>query len=135
MFEGTGIFEFVNRFKTEEYRKDYLYEIKWGQEFACRKCGGRSWSKTKDNYTKKCNRCKHKESVTAGKLFHKCKFPLRKALIDCLSYERREKASIVLCVKPTVGTEKIDLLAVSEYDSPEDEYPGRTDGEESGSCG
>lgn len=81
MFEGINILGFVDQFKTDEDCKKYLYGLKWQAGFVCKKCGNRSWCRTNDPYVRKCNRCKHKESATAGTLFHKCKFSLRKSFM------------------------------------------------------
>lgn len=81
MFYGVDIIGFVEYFKSDLDCKKYLYTLKWENGFRCRKCGNDSWSKTKDPFIHKCNKCKHKESVTAGTLFHKCKFSLRKAFM------------------------------------------------------
>jgi transposase-like protein len=81
MFTGIGIFEFTEKFRTEKDCIKYLFEIKWQDEVICRKCQHTGWSKTVNPFTMKCNRCKHKESVTADTLFHKCKFSLRKAFM------------------------------------------------------
>ncbi len=81
MYEGTDIIEFIDYFKTDEDCKKYLSAIKWKDGFKCRKCGNTTWSQTKALCVRKCNRCKCKESATAGTLFHSCKFPLRKAFM------------------------------------------------------
>ena len=104
MFTGTNILEFTQRFRTKDDCLNYLSDIKWKDGFRCVKCGHQIWSKTVKPYVRKCNCCKHKESPTAGTLFHKCKFDLTKAfmivyLMSCTkksvsSYELQRQLSL-----------------------------------------
>lgn len=79
MFQGIDIIDFLKAFSCKEPCLEYLSNIKWEKGYTCRKCGHTGWCKTKTPYVRKCNRCKDKESATAGTLFHKVKFPLHKA--------------------------------------------------------
>jgi transposase-like protein len=81
MFKGTNIIDFVKQFNTKEKCLKYLSSLKWRRDFVCSKCRNESWSKTKDFHIRRCNKCKHKESATAGTLFHKCKIDLPKAFM------------------------------------------------------
>lgn len=81
-FKGTNLIEFMDRFSTEEKCKNYLLEIKWKDGFVCDKCGHESYWTKKDNpYVRVCKGCRHISSVTSNTLFHKLKFPLRKAFM------------------------------------------------------
>jgi len=73
--------EFLDHFKTDEDCKAYLATIKWKDGFCCRHCNHVGWCRTSDPYVRRCNRCKKRDSVTAGTLFHKCRFSLRKAFL------------------------------------------------------
>ena len=81
MFKGISILEFTDQFRTDLDCRKYLSQVKWQGGYCCVKCGHEGWRKTTRAYERKCNRCKHRESTTAGTLFHKCKFSLRKAFI------------------------------------------------------
>lgn len=81
MFYSTDITEFVKAFDTEEKCLKYLSSFKWSEGFTCSRCGHTSWSRTKKPFERRCNRCKHKESPTAGTLFHGCKIALPKAFL------------------------------------------------------
>jgi hypothetical protein len=81
MFEGTNILEFVRHFDTKEKCLKYLSSLKWKNGFTCSKCGNASWSRTGEEHIRRCNKCKHKQSATAGTLFHKCKIDLPKAFM------------------------------------------------------
>ena len=81
MFTGNNIMDFVAQFSDEETCQNYLAEIKWKDGFTCSRCGHSGWARVGDSFHRKCNRCKHIESPTAGTLFHKLKFPLPKAFL------------------------------------------------------
>lgn len=81
MFKGSNIIDFVKQFDTKEKCLNYLGDIKWKDGFCCSKCENKTWSKTKFTYIRRCNKCKHKESSTAGTMFHKCKFDITKAFM------------------------------------------------------
>lgn len=81
MFRGTNIIDFVKAYDTKEKCFTYLSSLKWRKGFCCSKCSNKSWSKTAVAHIRRCNKCKHKESATAGTLFHKCKIDLPKAFM------------------------------------------------------
>lgn len=57
----------------------YLSEQKWADGFKCKKCGHSKFTIRKKNLAMDCNRCHHVESPTAGTLFHRVRFGVRKA--------------------------------------------------------
>lgn len=75
-FSSLSIFEFQERFPTEEACKEYLSELKFSEGFICPKCGHTHYCKGNREYDRQCTRCRHSESITSGTLFHKLKFPL-----------------------------------------------------------
>lgn len=79
MFEGLSLLDFNDKFSTDESCYEYLSEIKWENGYQCAKCGHHKYYAGKQPSSRTCNRCKYSESVTAHTLFHKLKFPLRKA--------------------------------------------------------
>ncbi len=66
-------------FSDKETCLQYLADRKWKNGFKCAHCGHTAWAKVRDTLHRKCNRCKHIESPTAGTVFHKVKFALPKA--------------------------------------------------------
>ena len=81
-FKGTNLIDFMDRFSNEEKCKNYLLEMKWKDGFICDKCGHyHYWSKKDNPYLRVCESCRHINSVTANTLFHKLKFPFRKAFL------------------------------------------------------
>lgn len=76
---GQGIIEYFDRFKTDLDCLSYLATIKWEKGFECCKCQHTKFTIRKANLARDCNRCHHIESPTAGTMFHKVKFGIRKA--------------------------------------------------------
>lgn len=79
MFEGLSLLEFNDKFSTDENCYQYLSNIKWKNGYRCAKCGHDKYFAGKQPCSRTCSKCKYSESVTAHGLFHKMKFPLRKA--------------------------------------------------------
>ncbi len=78
-FESTSIFDFQDKFKTDNECKAYLYHFKWKDGFTCVKCSHtHSWNNTFEN-GKVCTNCRKIHSVTSGTIFHGVRFPLRTA--------------------------------------------------------
>ena len=78
-FKGDEILTFSDKFKDDETCYRYLIDIKWGKGYTCSKCGNKEFVKGRKWYFHRCKKCQFDESVTAGTLFHKIKFPIRKA--------------------------------------------------------
>jgi hypothetical protein len=76
---GQGIIEYFDKFKTDLDCLQYLADIKWAKGFKCCKCGHSKFTIRKANLARDCNSCHHIESPTAGTMFHKVKFGIRKA--------------------------------------------------------
>lgn len=83
IFNGQNLLEFTERFKTDLDCEEYLAHWKWEKGFVCRKCGHIK-SQIRKDFSRTCNICSDTESPTAGTLFHKVKFGLRKAFFICL---------------------------------------------------
>lgn len=81
LFKGMSILEFTDKFKDDDSCKAYLAHHKWSKGFTCPKCGCTEHHQSKDIYVKRCKKCYNRESATSGTLFHKVKFPLRKAFM------------------------------------------------------
>ena len=78
-YESLSLFEFQQRFATDNQCLAYLAAEKWKNGYACPKCGHTHYCAGASLYSRQCTRCKHTDSPTAGTLFHKVKFPLLKA--------------------------------------------------------
>lgn len=62
----------------------YLEQVKWENGFACKACDHRKFSKSSKVFHRRCSRCGHVESATAGTIFHGIRLPIEKAFY--LSY-------------------------------------------------
>lgn len=78
-FTGENIVDFTDRFSDDETCLAYLSDLKWSVGYICKKCGHIKFTVRKKNLARDCNRCHHIESPTAGTMFHKLRFGLRKA--------------------------------------------------------
>ena len=68
--------EFIARFSTEEHCREYLYNLRFPNEFCCPKCSGnKSWEIGEVLF--ECSTCGHQTSVTAGTIFQDTRKPLR----------------------------------------------------------
>lgn len=78
-FKSLSLFEFQERFPNDDKCKEYLADLKWLNGYKCLKCGHGNYCKGHDAYGRQCTKCGYIESVTAGTLFHLCRFSLLKA--------------------------------------------------------
>ncbi len=84
--------EFSNIFPDKESCFKYLEDLKWARGYKCKKCGNEKWCKGKDEFSKRCTKCRYDESSTAYTIFHKLKFPITKAFYMLfLVYANKEK--------------------------------------------
>jgi len=84
--------EFSNIFPDKESCLKYLEDLKWARGYKCKKCGNVKWCKGKDDYSRRCTKCRYDESPTAYTIFHKLKFPITKAFYMLfLVYANKEK--------------------------------------------
>lgn len=84
--------EFSNIFPDKESCLKYLEDLKWARGYKCKKCGNAKWCKGKDDYSRRCTKCRYDESPTAYTIFHKLKFPITKAFYMLfLVYANKEK--------------------------------------------
>lgn len=79
MFKGLNILEFTEKFSTDDKCREYLSSQKWETDYRCGNCNHPHYHNGKQAGTRICSKCKYLESATARTLFHKLKFPLRKA--------------------------------------------------------
>jgi two-component system, sensor histidine kinase LadS len=84
--------EFSNIFPDKDSCLKYLEDLKWARGYKCKKCGNIKWCKGKDDFSKRCTKCRYDESPTAFTIFHKLKFPIVKAFYMLfLVYANKEK--------------------------------------------
>jgi hypothetical protein len=66
-------------FHNDEKCLEFLAEIKWTNGFVCKKCGNTNSCPGSEPFSRRCTKCKAKESATNGTIFHGVKFPISKA--------------------------------------------------------
>ena len=70
-----SLVEFERCFISDAACLDYLIQLRWGDAFACPKCGcSKFWQM--DRGLRCCRACRHQTSVTAGTIFHGARKPL-----------------------------------------------------------
>ncbi len=89
-FHGEELIKFIERFPDDNSCYLYLFEIKWANGYKCKKCGHTHYSNGK-KHERTCTLCKHRESTTAGTLFHRLKFGIRKAFLICFELSATTK--------------------------------------------
>lgn len=79
LFSGIAVHEFIEKFSTNEACYAYLAELKWQKGYTCLHCAYEKYGKGGLPSSRRCSKCGYDESPTAGTLFHKVKFELKKA--------------------------------------------------------
>ncbi len=72
--------EFSAMHPTEESWMKFLAEVKWSENYSCRKCRNETYSTGKSLYSRRCTKCGYDESVTAYTLLQNTRLPLGKTL-------------------------------------------------------
>lgn len=78
--KGVDFESFQKIFISEEHVLKFVAEIKWTDQFQCKKCSHQQYVKGAQYMSRKCTKCKYEESATAGTIFHGVRFSLVKAL-------------------------------------------------------
>ena len=68
--KGLSEAEFRQRFGTEAQCRSALFQLRWGQGWACPGCGHGGYAELKGRAVYECNRCKRQVGLTAGTVFH-----------------------------------------------------------------
>ncbi len=66
-------------FHKDEKCLEFLANLKWANGFVCKKCGNTNSCPGKEPFSRRCTKCKLKETATNGTIFHGVKFPISKA--------------------------------------------------------
>jgi transposase-like protein len=71
-----GFLGFMDRFPDEQTCRDFLFERRWPDGFACPECGSREHYFIKTRELFECKDCKRQTSLTAGTVMEKTRTPL-----------------------------------------------------------
>jgi hypothetical protein len=77
--EGLSPEQLQEMFQSDEKCLEFLANLKWENGFVCKKCGNTNSCPGKEPYSRRCTKCKTKETATNGTIFHGVKFPISKA--------------------------------------------------------
>lgn len=77
--EGLSQEQLQEMFQSDEKCFEFLANLKWVNGFICKKCGNTNSCPGKEPFSKRCTKCKSKETATNGTIFHGVKFPISKA--------------------------------------------------------
>lgn len=91
IFKGVKSIDFYHRFNSEEPYYEYLSEIKWKDDYVCKKCENIHYCKGRLSYSRHCTRCKYDESPTARTVFDKCKFSIEQTFHIAFKISTKKK--------------------------------------------
>lgn len=77
--EGLSPEQLEEMFHSDEKCYEFLADLKWADGFTCKKCGNGNSCPGKEPFSRRCTKCKSKETATNGTIFHGVKFPISKA--------------------------------------------------------
>jgi len=77
--EGLSPEQLEEMFQSDLKCFEFLANLKWSNGFTCKKCGNTNSCPGKEPFSKRCTKCKSKETATNGTIFHGVKFPISKA--------------------------------------------------------
>lgn len=77
--EGLSAEQLEIMFHNDEKCYEFLANLKWENGFKCKKCGNTNSCAGREPYSRRCTKCKSKETATNGTIFHGVKFPISKA--------------------------------------------------------
>ena len=76
IFRGVNSIKFNKHFKDDNDCLDYLSGLKWEEGFTCKRCQNDKFCTGKNQYNRRCTKCRYDESPTAGTMLEKLKFPI-----------------------------------------------------------
>lgn len=86
--------EFSKIYPDKDSCYRFLAELKWTEDFKCKKCASTSYIQGRSNFSRRCKKCDYDEAVTNGTVFHNSKIPINKGFyLLYLLYSYRGKIS------------------------------------------
>ena len=70
------LYDFLNKFPSEDECFQYLFKKRWPDGFRCPKCGNQAAYYIEKHRRFQCTACRRQTSVTAGTVFHRLRHPL-----------------------------------------------------------
>ncbi|WP_020531753.1 7TM diverse intracellular signaling domain-containing protein [Flexithrix dorotheae] len=79
MMSNVSFEEFEKIFPDDEACYKYLDELKWPNQYRCKKCGNEKYIRGTGNYSRRCTKCRYNESCTTNTIFQRSHLPMKKA--------------------------------------------------------
>ena len=76
--QGLSLDEFLAAYGTEQQCCDAVFAMRWPNGFSCAECGHTAYNSLKNGRLLTCQRCHHRNYLTAGTIFADTKLPLTK---------------------------------------------------------
>jgi transposase-like protein len=104
-YENIDLMKFMERFRTEEQCRDFLFQIRWPEGFVCPKCEHHKYINIKTRHRYECSKCGYQASVMTNTIFHRSHTPLNKWFIAIflLSADKRGLSSSQLAKNVSVS--------------------------------
>ena len=110
--------EFLAQFKDEDSCRNYLFELRWPDGFACPKCTNTTKHWVTAQNLIHCGVCGHQASLTAGTIFHGTRKPLLLWFHTCTAYKVRGIMWWVVAQKTGVSASNMmDFMGFRSYDT------------------
>ncbi len=98
-----SLFEFQQRFNSEDACQEHLFNMRWSEGFKCPRCGCNEYYHFSTRRLYQCQSCSYQASLTAGTIFHKTRTALHKWFwaIFLVANDKRNEVFIMkkkLCV-------------------------------------
>jgi transposase-like protein len=77
-YRAMSLLEFKRVFPDEDSCREYLFKMRWPDDFVCPRCGSVRYSYHSTRRLYECLGCRYQCSVTAGTVFHNTRTPLEK---------------------------------------------------------
>lgn len=74
--KSMSLLEFQSKFHSEQVCREHLFQLRWGEAFACPSCQCAGYYYIERRRLYECRSCGHQTSLTAGTIMHKTKLPL-----------------------------------------------------------
>jgi transposase-like protein len=99
------LFEFMERFGTEDACREYICQKRWPDGFVCPKCGHTEHFNIKSRNKYQCKACTHQTTATAGTIMDKTRTPLSKwfAAFYLVAEDKRGISAMALKKKISVS--------------------------------
>jgi len=101
--EKMNIFEFQNRFATEESCQEHLINTRWPDGFCCPRCASKKYYFITKRRLYQCSECNYQASVTAGTSFQKTRTPLQKWFWAIFLVSNDKRGYSALSLQNTIG--------------------------------